>query len=119
MTLQQQKTTRHSILERPGSNVSGTYYESGWYLPSIAELFQIYANGKGANKVFDIDTASEALGGDKFEFFSYWSSSQYVTSYQLDSEKTHAYGLDVQNGDYSVVCGKSTSNIWVCCIREF
>ncbi len=69
------------------TNIAGTDYESGWYLPSIAELFQIYANGKGENKVFDIDAASEALGGDKFGTSCYWSSSQYASyddmSYQL------------------------------------
>ena len=93
-------------------------FAEGWYLPSSAELFQIYANGKGADKVFDIDTASEALGGDKFEFI-YWSSSQYVSSYQLDSEKNYAYGLSIQDGNYSCYCGKSSSNMLVCCIREF
>ncbi|MBR1536310.1 MAG: BspA family leucine-rich repeat surface protein, partial [Treponema sp.] len=69
------------------TNIAGTDYESGWYLPSFAELFQIYANGKGENKVFDIDAASEALGGDKFGNSCYWSSSQYASyddmSYQL------------------------------------
>ena len=98
-----------------GSNVSGTVYESGWYLPSIAELFQIYVNGMGTNKVFDIGAASEALGGDTFttqNFGAFWSSSQ------LSSTATKAYFILINDG----MCGdyqKSHQFEAVCCIREF
>ena len=74
------------------ANNLGTTYADGWYLPSYAELFQIYANGKGTNKKFDIDSASEALGGDKFQTSVYWSSSQY------DSEDEYAWLLNFSEG---------------------
>ncbi len=56
--------------------ISNSEYASGWYFPSIAELFWIYKNGKLEEKVFDIDEAIAALGGDKFENNTYMSSSQ-------------------------------------------
>lgn len=96
-----------------GSNVKGTDYETGWYIPSIAELYQIYANGKGANKVFDIDTASKNLGGDKFEDSYYWSSSQYVPF------DTAAYFFLFYYGNCGYAGGKQEDSYYVCCIREF
>lgn len=94
-----------------GSRVSGTAYESGWYLPSIAELCQIYYNGIGKNKMFDLDLACYALGGDKFDISTYWSSSQYNASASM------ACAIYF-NGD---VCGYPDKNDTynVCCIREF
>ncbi len=61
------------------SRVAGTAYEDGWYLPSVAELSQIYSNGIGANKVFDINAACQALSCDNFVLsyaVGYLSSSQ-------------------------------------------
>ena len=93
------------------TNIAGTDYESGWYLPSIAELFQIHANGKGENKVFDIDAASEALGGDKFGTSCYWSSSQYA------SDKKSCV-LFFSNGDGDT-CYKDNKYNYVCAVRVF
>ncbi len=94
-----------------GSNVSGTEYENGWYLPSIAELFQIYANGKGSGKAFDIDTASTDLGGNSFENFYYWTSSQYAAS------NKYAVLFDFNYAQFNVY--NKTGTLHVCCIREF
>jgi len=61
------------------SRVAGTAYEDGWYLPSVAELSRIYSNGIGANKVFDINAACQALSCDNFVLSvgcGYLSSSQ-------------------------------------------
>lgn len=87
-------------------------YADGWYLPSLAELFQIYANGKGANKVFDIDAASEALGGDRFE------TSPYRSSSQCDSIDNSAWALTFSNGARSYD-DKNYASRYVCAIREF
>ena len=89
----------------------GENYASGWYIPSIAELFQIYANGKGANKAFDLDAASEALGGDKFTTF-YWSSSQHASF--VDS----ACRLNFYDGGWNIN-RMSVQNNYVCAIRAF
>ena len=61
------------------ANLADTDYETGWYLPSLAELFQIYASGIGTNRLFDINAAIGALGGDTFGVDGCWSSSQYHT----------------------------------------
>ena len=94
-----------------GSRVAGTSYETGWYLPSIAELFQSYANGIGTNKVFDINAASELCGGDSFSIFWYVSSSQYINNDQYNC-------LLFLNGSVSG-SSKSQDGCFVCAIREF
>ena len=91
----------------------GENYASGWYLPSIAELFQIYANGKGENKAFDLDAASYALGGNKFGNDYYWSSSQYA-SYPNGANRLGFYdGYEFDNSKTGVDYG------YVCAIRAF
>ena len=89
----------------------GTTYASGWYLPSIAELSQIYVNGKGDSKVFDIDAASTLCNGDQFGTSWYWSSSQYA------SDDSSACDLYFDNGDW----GSNYKNNYdyVCAIRAF
>lgn len=94
------------------TNITGTAYEDGWYIPSLAELFQIYANGKGANKVFDIDSASLALGGTQFERALYWSSSQSV------SEANVACTISFMEGKVMEIDKKDYGR-YVCYIREF
>lgn len=91
----------------------GTAYASGWYLPSLAELFQIYANGKGADKVFDIDAASQALGGDKFKVEWYWSSSPHT------SNPRYACVIAFENGDWGGVTKNDAGQSYVCAIRAF
>lgn len=93
---------------------SGSEFETGWYLPSIAELFQIYAKGKGADKVFDIDAASEALGGGSFEGKIYWSSSQ-DNSY---ANYVSIFGFE-QGGVSNLSKFNNNLGIRVCAIREF
>lgn len=90
----------------------GTTYASGWYLPSIAELFQIYANGKGANKAFDIDAASQALEGDSFGTSLYWSSSQ------CDSNDEYACKLNFNNGVEASGYKRAVGS-YLCAIRAF
>ena len=92
----------------------GTNYASGWYLPSIAELFQIYANGKGTNKAFDIDAAIETLGGDKFSTSYYWSSSQYAAA----TARFAADQLSFSNGAWNGRT-KHINEQYVCAIRAF
>ena len=91
----------------------GEIYKDGWYLPSTAELFQIYACRADTSNGFDIDAASEALGGDKFGEGWYWSSSQCE-----DSPDNRAYMLDFVDGN-RVLQAKSYTVTRVCCIRAF
>ena len=83
----------------------GTTYADGWYLPTLAELFQIWKNKT------DVDTASEALGGNKFGTSIYWSSSQ-------DTRTEYASKLDFSDGACSYISNKKTNN-YVCAIHEF
>ena len=94
------------------SNIKDTPYENGWYLPSYAELFQIYACRADSTNGFDIDAASNALGGNTFGTSIYWSSSQYA------SIGNDAFSFNFTNGfwDYGY---KTTNYFYVCAIRAF
>ena len=90
--------------------LTGSEFEDGWYLPSIAELFQIYACRADTTSGFNIDTASQALGGDEFGSSLYWSSSQPA------SDAILAYLLNF-NGAW--LDRDKDNNRNVCAIREF
>lgn len=97
-----------------GSNVIGTNYENGWYLPSLAELYEVYKNGCGTSKVFDIEVSGEALGGDKFvnsDTYFCWSSSQHGTDIRCSCEvffSSDDWGNDLKPSEFPA-----------CAIREF
>src|SRR5574344_703250 len=50
---------------------SGTNFTSGWYMPSMAELYALYKNRT------TLDNGLATAGGTKFSNDRYWSSSQY------------------------------------------
>ena len=82
----------------------GAAYENGWYLPTVAELFDIW-------KVkTTVDAASSLCGGSQFSI-DYWSSSQYAPN------DRGAYKVSFSNGACSdnpkVYC------IYVCAVRAF
>lgn len=81
-------------------------YENGWYLPTVAELFDIW-------KVkATVDGASGLCGGSQFNTSCYWSSSQYASS------MSGAYGLYFNSGDWNSFY-KNYTNHYVCAIRDF
>ncbi len=92
--------------KQPGSHVSGTDYESGWYLPTLAELFDIY------KEKATVDAALDKCGGSKFDRGYYWSSSQSASNVNC------AYRLIFSNGVWN---NGIKNNIGgnVCCIRAF
>ena len=96
----------HKIGSEESSRILvGSDYENGWYLPSFAELVEIWKNRE------TVDTASNALGGDEFGIKAYFSSSQnnhYATCVNY---------LTFNNGEYRIE-GKDDKN-YVCAIREF
>lgn len=89
---------------------SGSEVASGWYLPSIAELWQIYKCNKNT---FNIDETSQKLGGDVFGSYSYWTSSQSSMA-----DATYAVKLSFENGSMNHT-SKETGIGYICCIREF
>ena len=92
----------------------GTAYAAGWYLPTIAELFQIYANGVGDSNVFDIDAAISLCGGEELRTDYCWSSSQFAST---DNNKL-AYDFDLVSGPWNDR-NKKEDDDYVCAIREF
>ena len=96
-----------------GSNVSGSACEDGWYLPSIAEILQIYVCREDNVNGFAIDIALEALGGDCFDSGEYWSSTQsesYLRARRIEFENGN-----IKQADLS----KTNNGTYVCVIREF
>lgn len=92
------------------SHVSGTSYEDGWYLPTIAELYWIYKAWT------EVDSAMETCGGTKF-------NGTYATCTQLQSSTTGGYYFYFYPGntDNCVAWnngGKNNARI-PCAIREF
>ena len=81
------------------AGLTGTDYETGWYVPSIAELCEVYKNKEV------IQTSLDAASGFTLGTSYYWSSSQ------LASTSKYAYRVcfddgnvnyNVKNHDYSV-----------------
>lgn len=85
---------------------AGSDYASDWYLPTIAELFQIWKSKE------TVDAASKLCGGSQFGTSVYWSSSQYA------STDDNAYGLNFCNGDWDAN-DKTTTFVYVCAVRAF
>lgn len=80
-------------------------YENGWYLPTVAELFDIW-------KVkATVDVASSLCGGSQFGTSFYWSSSQYA------STDTIASKLNFNGGDWINYAKFATG--YVCAVRAF
>lgn len=81
-------------------------YENGWYLPTVAELFDIW-------KVkATVDAASSLCGGSQFDINSYWSSSQYA------SVNNGACSLSFNDGNWHDD-GKDGDGAYVCAVRAF
>lgn len=95
-----------------GSHVAGTDYEYGWYLPSIAELQMIYVNGKGTDKLFDINAVMTSIGGDTFKDETYKSSSD-------NSTPVYHYSLYLGTGNMNSSDKGTASTAYICAIREF
>ena len=84
----------------------GAAYENGWYLPTVAELFDIW-------KVkATVDAASSLCGGSQFGNSHYWSSTQ------IDWSGCTAYPLSFNDGGWNYGF-KDASNVPVCAVRAF
>ena len=80
-------------------------YKDGWYMPSIAELAEMYKNKDVVNSVLS------AIGGTQIYSGYYWSSSQLSSGY------AYAWRLSFSAGylDYYF----KDNNDYVCCVRAF
>ena len=86
----------------------GAAYENGWYLPTLAELFDI------CKVKATVDGASGLCGGSQFGTNWYWSSSQSA------STDTYAYSLLFASGEWSGYTKSVYYNhYYVCAVRAF
>ena len=102
--------------DKTGSHVSGTDYETGWYLPTVAELYQIYKCMHNDSGSVDINAAVQLCGGAEFKQGSYyyeyyWSSSQ-------GNYASVASTFSFRNGTCSY-SNKGNGDYYVIAIREF
>lgn len=88
-----------------GSNVRGTDYAGGWYLPSLAELYQIWENRTTVN------AAIALCGGKQFGDYWYWSASQY-------QHYLSAFTLNFSSGNWGA-SSKHSIHESVCAVRTF
>ena len=79
---------------------------SGWYIPSISELYEIYKNKE------TLQTSLTEVGGFTIGTSYYWSSSQSSNNY------SYAYKLNFSNGYVYVSYGKNYNN-YVLVVRAF
>ena len=99
----------------PAWNYSLTYAKNngltgdlatGWYLPTVAELYTIYQNKDV------VDASLSKAGGSQFGTSWYWSCCQGP------STRDSARGLGFYNG-YMFDSGKSRNDGYVCSVRAF
>ena len=57
-----------------GSHVSGSSYENGWYIPTIAELTDVWKEKSRINTIVAF------CGNAQFSSSNYWTSSQHTTN---------------------------------------
>lgn len=88
-------------------------HASGWYMPSIAELCEIYQNqdtvDASLQKIYGLDNSASM---DGLGINWYWSSSQ------AGSEDDYAWFVHYLNG-YAGECPKNFTNVHVVAVRKF
>ncbi|MBE6349818.1 MAG: DUF1566 domain-containing protein, partial [Spirochaetaceae bacterium] len=87
------------------AGLTGTEYETGWYVPSVAELYDVYTNKEV------VQTSLNAAGGFTLGTSTYWSSSQYASEYG------YAYYMSFSNG--SVYNNSKSINRYVFVLQAF
>lgn len=88
-------------------------YTSGWYMPSISELCDIYQNREAVNDSLQhIYSLDEYAAMNGLETNWYWSSSQ------ASSEDDYAWFVHYFNG-YAGECPKNFTNVHALAVRAF
>ena len=119
------------------ANLGGTTYESGWYLPSIRELYKVYENITTINAVFTnaLGRSMEAytyLGGTSslggaggVRYVPYWSSNTEEYAGSGDLKIWCVYLGNIKDGDTLITAhvynynGNSADGGIVLPIRQF
>ena len=119
----------YTYASQTGSGVSGTIYSTGWYLPSIAELYQVWKQKTNVNGVLELcghtklrESIDYGDGTGSWTYF--WSSTTTADTYWGDpSYYNYAATIDFMNGDVGGYSRWDTSDQYggqnFCAIREF
>ena len=94
---------------------SDSEFATGWYLPTMAELYYIYIF---RDSIANLDALSSSCGGDLFGNYEYWSSSLSKDSSAADSTSCGAPFLSFENGGIGFYTSGGDPQR-VCAIREF
>lgn len=94
------------------SRVAGTSYENGWYMPSIAELVDVW------RKRNDIDSASKLCGGNTFVENMYNPNKTYWSSSEGGDGMIWEYNL-IFNDLGDIRARERSVDLYVCVIRQF
>ena len=81
------------------AGLTDTDYETGWYIPSLVELYEVYTNKEV------VEASLTAVGGFTIGTSYYWSSSQYASYYSNAYRVSFSIGYvyDDRKGDKSYV----------------
>lgn len=122
MCVQDSEDTVNAAEKYPAFDFVNTYaetyeltgnYASGWYMPSIAELCDIYKNRRAINDSLQhIYRLDEHAAMNGLETNWYWSASQ------AGSEDDYAWFVHYLNG-YAGECPKNFTNVHVLAVRAF
>lgn len=110
------------------TNLSGTEFEDEWYMPSIAEIYELFKCQKDTVNGFDVEAALTLCEGTVFysSVDGYNNSKYYLTSSQHSDSSLDDYCYEISVDYHSSVEGNvsisfkykgSSANILV--IREF
>lgn len=87
------------------------YFQSGWYMPSIAELYTIYQNRESINDSLQaIYQWNAEASMDGLDTNWYWASSQ------SEADDDYAWFIHFFNG-YAGECPKNFTNVHVLAVR--
>lgn len=101
------------------TNIEGTEFEDGWYLPSVAESYELFILKNDSDNGFNIDTVSNSLGGNRFISTYYWTSTQDDGT-GAHNRKSSANVIYISSASVNVsFFGKEKTNSSVFAIREF
>lgn len=96
-----------------GSRIlSGSEFANGWYLPSVAELYEIWKACESS--VTPLNTAVLRCGTGVTLFDM---TREYMSSSQHNTDDQSASGIDFSSGNYRSIDKRSGG--YVCAIREF
>lgn len=93
------------------ANLTGSDYSSGWYIPSLIELYQVHKKWSQLNSILSL-VGGDDLGENRY----YWSSSQYVNGNNAEYDYW-SWSLVIKGGE--IYGNNKDATRAALCIREF